>query len=201
MTRPIYEPTPARYDAYNDFGNQQLFRRPAPTSEGATIPGFHGYMTEDLVLTTGNDGQLAWDFWVNDDDTIFEAGTITGGDATDVVLLVDGWYSIDVWAGFTTAPTTGFAGIMMIHDDTDIFGPSESQGVTYPLNFHLDTVLKFTKVAYFPPDFLTQVPPNFAWADRLEFWVVQNHGSNRTITWAYCNIGFLGPRQTGSESS
>ena len=198
MTRPIYEPSLTRTDAQLGFGSDQLFRRPAPRSE-AEIPGFHGYMTEDITLVTGTDARLEWDFWIIDDTTVFDVDT-SGGDATDVYLLLDGWYSIDVWAGFTTLPATGFAGIMMIHDDTDIFGPSESQGVTYPLNFHLDTALKFTKVAYFPPDFLTQDPPSFAWADRLEFWVVQNAGINRTITWAYCNIGYLGVRG-GTPSS
>lgn len=200
MTRPIYEPTPARKDSYLEFQTDQLFRRPAPPASEATIPGFHGWMTEDLVLTTGNDGQLAWDFWIIDDGSIFDATTITGGDATDVTLLIDGWYSIDCWALFSSAPATGFAGIMMIHDDTDVLAPAESQGVTYPLNFHLDTALKFTKVAYFPPVFLTQDPPSFAWADRLEFWVVQNAGINRTITAAYLNIGFLGPRESVPSS-
>ena len=32
MTRPIYEPTPTRKDAYLDFQDQQLFRRPRPAA-------------------------------------------------------------------------------------------------------------------------------------------------------------------------
>lgn len=38
MTRPIYEPTLTRQDAYLDFQQQQLFRRPAPVSQAGTMP-------------------------------------------------------------------------------------------------------------------------------------------------------------------
>lgn len=200
MTRPIYEPSLTRTDAVLGYGSDQLFRRPAPVN-AYTIPGFHAYMTEDLVLTTGNDGRLEFDFWINDDATVFEAGTLSGGDVTDVKLLLDGWYSVKCWAGFSNDPATGFAGIMMIHDDTDISSPPEMQGVTYPVNFHTQGAMMFSQTSCYPPEFLTQEPPSFAWADRLEFWVVQNAGINRTITWAYLVIAYLGPRDETAPSS
>lgn len=199
MTRPIYEPSLQRTDARLGYGSAQLFRRPAPSST-PSIPGFHAYMTEDLVLTSGNDGRLEFDFWINDDDTVFEAGVISGGDVTDVKLLLDGWYSVKCWAGFTSDPASGFAGIMMLHDDTDISASPEMQGVTYPVNFHTQATMTFSETSYYPPVFLTQDPPNFTWADRLEFWVVQNSGVSRTVTWAYLVIGYLGERRSTPTS-
>lgn len=201
MTRPIYEPSLPRTDRALGFSSDQLFRRPAPTGGANVIPGFHGYKTEDLVLTTGNDGRLEWDFWDIDDPTVFAVGTITGGDATEVKLLLEGWYAIHCWAGFTSDPATGFAGIMMIDDDTDIIESPKMMGVTYPVNFHLNCVLTFQIVRYYRPVFTTQQPPSFAWANNLEFWVVQNAGINRTITWAYCNIGYLGMGDVEQQSS
>lgn len=158
------------------------------------IPGYHAEMTTDLTLASGNDGQLKFDQWTNDNASIFEDGTLSGGRLTDVKLLVAGWYSVKCWIQFTTDPASGFAGIMMIHDDTDITAPSEMQGVTYPVNFHLSPAVTFSTVAYYPPVYQVQAVPNFAWADRLEFWAVHNAGVNRTITWAYLVIGYLGAR-------
>jgi hypothetical protein len=38
MTRPIYEPSLTKTDAYLDFQEQQLFRRPAPRTATACLP-------------------------------------------------------------------------------------------------------------------------------------------------------------------
>ena len=191
MTRPIFEPSLQRKDASLDYGQQQLFRRPAPVST-ATIPGFHGYKDSNTTVTTGNASRINWDLWTIDDDTVFEQGTLSGGDLTDVKLLADGWYSLSCWAQWASDPTTGFAGIQMIHDDTDISEPSNAMGMTYPLNFATAPAMKYADIRCFPIDF-TQVQ-SFTFVDRLEFWVVHNHGSNRTLQNAYCEISYLGPR-------
>jgi len=47
MTRPIYEPTLTRQDAYLDFQQQQLFRRPAPTSS-VVVPAMYP-MSYDVI--------------------------------------------------------------------------------------------------------------------------------------------------------
>ena len=157
-------------------------------------PGFHGYKDSALVLSTGNAGQLAWDSWLIDDPTVFEEGTLSGGDLTDFELLLPGWYAISCWAEWSgvAEPTTGFAGIAMIHDDTDISEPRNAQGVTYPMNWPFGAAMKYTDIRYFPTDF-TQTQ-TFGFVNRLEFWVIHNHGSNRTLNNAYVDVAYLGDR-------
>lgn len=201
MTRPIYEPSLPRTDAVLGYGSDQLFRRPAPVS-AYIIPGFHAYKNSNLTMVTGTNDQLRWDDWINDDVTIFEAGALSGSDLTEVKLLVEGWYSVLCWIHFSSPPTAGFAGITMIHDDTDITEPrAAAMGVTYPMNWSDNATVNFEVVRYFPPVFQTQDPPNFTWVDRLEFWAIQNHGSNRTLDNAFMEIAYLGPRDETAPSS
>lgn len=198
MTRPIYEPSLPRTDAVLGYGSDQLFRRPAPVN-AYIIPGFHAYKNSTLTLTTGNDGRLNWDDWIIDDADVFAAGALSGSDLTEIKLLLPGWYAIHCWASWSAEPATGFAGIAMIHDDTDISEPRQAMGMTYPLNFNTAPTMTFQIVRNFPADF-TQVQ-TFAFVNRLEFWVVQNSGVNRTIANAYCNIAYLGPRDETAPSS
>jgi hypothetical protein len=197
VTQPVQEPLTQRSISNLAWRTGQLERRPTPSGE-AGIPGFHGYRTQDITLVSANDNRINWDFWIIDDDTIFDVA-VFGGDATDVALLVEGWYSVNVWAGFSNDPATGFAGIMLQHDATVVAAPDEGMGVTYPINFHTQSMLSFAKTAYYPPEFQT-TDDSFAWVDRLEFYVVQNSGINRTITWAWCNIAYLGPRESTPTS-
>jgi hypothetical protein len=200
MTRPIYEPSLTRTDRALGFGNDQLFRRPAPQGGDSVIPVFTGWRTSNVTMVSGTETNLNWQFWNIEDTTVFDTDN-SGGEAIAVYCLLDGWYSINVWINFTSIPASGFAGIMMIHDDTDIFEPAAVMGVTFPTNFSLDVVPTFQIVRYFPPLFQTQEPPSFAWADRLKFRAVQNAGVNRTLTQAYCNIGYLGPGDVGQQHS
>lgn len=200
MTRPIFEPTLPRVDAELGYGRDQLFRRPAPQG-GSLIPGFHAHKESTLVLTNGNDGRLNWDEWIIDDDTVFQAGVLTGSDLTEIKLMLPGWYAVHCWATWSADPASGFGGISMLHDDTDIAEARQAMGLTYPVNFATAPTMTFQIVRYFPPDFTSAKPLNFAFVDRLEFWVVQNSGVNRTINEAYCNIAFLGPRNSTTPSS
>jgi len=155
-------------------------------------PGFHAYKNSTLTLTTGNAGQLNWDSWLIDDAATFEEGTLSGPDLTDVKLMLPGWYAISCWASWATEPTAGFGGITMIHDDVDISEPRDAQGVTYPMNWPSQAAMQFAAIRYFPTDF-TQTQ-TFAWVNRLEFWAIHNHGSNRDINNAYLDIAYLGAR-------
>lgn len=195
MTAPVQEPTPGREVSGLGYGSRQLFRRPAPVAGEATIPGFHGYKNTNTTCTTGVAERINWDLWTIDDLTVFDAGTVSGGDLQDIELLMEGWYSLSCWAQWSTAPTTGFSGIQMIHDDSDISEPTNAMGFTYPLNFTQAPALKYADIRCFPIDF-TQAQ-SFAFVDRLEFWVVHNHGSNRTLQNAYCQIAYLGLRPPG----
>ena len=87
----------------------------------------------------------------------------------------------------------------MIHDDTDIVEPRNAMGVTYPMNWSSQATLTFQVVRCFPADFTQD--QTFAFVNRLEFWVIQNSGVNRTISDAYCNIAYLGPRNEATPSS
>lgn len=52
MTRPIYEPTPSRTDAVLGYGNDQLFRRPGPSTHKAVL--FIKVMTDRQVVVVGD---------------------------------------------------------------------------------------------------------------------------------------------------
>lgn len=197
MTQPIQEPTVPRALAGSRWNENQLYRRPVPRVE-TTYPSFVGFKTSTLTLTSGNSGRLNWDQWAIYDNTVFDAGTISGGDLTDIELLVDGVYAIHCHAYWDTQPASGFGGILMIHDHTDIFEPSICQGVTYPTNFHVQGAMSFQIVRYLPPEFQNADPPM---ADRLEFWAIQNSGVSRDIDQAFCEIFYLGPRSDESPVS
>ena len=81
MTRPIYEPNPQRQGASLEFGQQQLYRRPAPRTTGLPIyPLLRATRTENFY-TIPSDSQLQvyWEFWEFDDATVYDEGTISGG--------------------------------------------------------------------------------------------------------------------------
>lgn len=138
MTRPIYEPTPARADAQLDFGQQQLFRRPAPVSIGTGPPVFRaavgppggtGTPYDPEIYrehyTTGDDGEnnVFWDQWDTTFDTSLFAtnlyeftrnateGPVIGG----LALLRRGLYSIYAIVDFNEA----YNGISVIKTNYD----------------------------------------------------------------------------------
>lgn len=123
MSRPIYEPTPARYDAYNDFGNQQLFRRPAP--EGATTaPAFFRAYNVFVPRTCGSTGTtqtMVFDFWENCDETVFDVQT-TAGNMTTLEILIPGRMILQWGVKFENALSDSFG--MSIIEDESVFGPN-----------------------------------------------------------------------------
>lgn len=162
---------------------------PIPT---LSLPGFHGFRNSTITCSSGSDSQISWDSWKIDDATYFTEGTLSGGKLTDFKLNLAGWYAISCKAWWAADPASGFAGIAMIHDDTDISEARDAQGLTYPVNFSSAPAIKFSDVRYFPTDY-TQTQ-TLAWVDRLEFWIVQNSGVNRTLNNAYVDVVYLGPR-------
>lgn len=107
MTRPIYEPTPARADASLDYGQQQLFRRPA--NPGVHYPiCFRAAMgptadpENDRVHYPSAQGgdNVYWDKWdLQYDTTVYDTGpyeqTVLGIPViAGVGLLQIGIYSI-----------------------------------------------------------------------------------------------------------
>jgi hypothetical protein len=200
VTQPVQEPLTQRSISKLNWDTNQLYRRPTPSSESG-IPGFHAYRESTLTMVTGVNAQINFDYWINDDDSIFEAGALAAGDLTEVKLLVEGWYSVFAWIHFSTQPTAGFSGINLVHDDTDIFeNRSSAQGVVYPMNWTDQAAIVFSLTRYWPPVFLTQEPPNFSWVDRCEMWAIHNHGTNRTLDGAFLEFGYLGPRESTPTS-
>ena len=167
---------------------------PIPCSTAGAIPGFHAHKESTLTVVSGTESRLEWDEWIIDDTAVFEEGTLSGSDLTDIKLMQAGWYAIHCWANWSSLslPASGFAGIEMIHDNSDITEPSMIQGHNYPDNFALTSSMSFQITRSFPIEFMqTQT---FAYVDRLEFWVIQNSGVDRTLNDAYCNIAYLGTR-------
>lgn len=78
MTRPIYEPSPARTDAKLGFGNAQLFRRPAPSGSGSGVVAF-AYM--GMILNQDDP------FPTDTDDTPTHYGTWNEGFTSDENIL------------------------------------------------------------------------------------------------------------------
>jgi len=114
MTRPIYEPSLTRKDAELGFGNDQLFRRPAPKtsfippwvalSEGATtvadntsIPIPFADLTYDPNLVTQG---VVFDW------TITDAGD-PGNDRYVLQTLVKGWFEWELITSWDEVATAG----------------------------------------------------------------------------------------------
>ena len=144
MTRPIYEPTPTRKDAYLDFQQQQLFRRPRPAG-GGEVQIFRATRSFDVSsVTVGSGGsQVTVDFniWNWCDDTVFcpldtglnpdptpgidQVRRVRLGDCgTGYLDTVPGTY--DVYFG--AVPTSTFDGNVEIamHDGDDTYAYADA---------------------------------------------------------------------------
>jgi len=194
VTRYRSQPSTHRVALGAGWGVSDLRRRPAPVAAAAatTIPGFHARMTTDLVVGDGNDAQLRWDEWTNDDASVFADGTIIGGKLTDVIVKKKGWYAVHCWASWGTPGFAGDTGIMMIHDDFDVSEPALMQSQPIGFGFHLNETTTFQAVRYLPP--LYEFTQTLPWYDRLEFWVAQSSSAARTVDTAYLDIAYLGVR-------
>jgi len=172
-----------------------LRKRAAAAAGGGTIPGFHAWLAHSVTVPTGNNQRMEWDSWTIDGGTTyFQEGALSAGRLTEVKLMLAGWYAIECWAAWSSEPASGPAAIACVDDDTDVAEPRKAQGITYPINMSSAPALAFEQVRYYPADF-TEVQ-TFGWVNRLEFWVVQNSGVNRTMNEGYCNIAYLGARLT-----
>lgn len=164
---------------------------------GSDLPGFHAHLTTSHTLTTANDTVLLFDEWTMDGAAgeFFNEGALSGGRLEGFRLVQEGWYSLNCWIDWSTNPASGFAGIMMLDFDNDWFVSPIMQGVTYPLNWHLDTVQTFNIVRYYPSVYWHDEDPE-APLTEVEFWAVHNAGVNRTIAEAGVEIVYLGARAT-----
>lgn len=116
MTRPIYEPSPARKSASQDYGVAQLFRRPAaagpyyPSCFRAAIQGCDDTETNRTHYPSAQGGDnVYWDAWdPTYDTTVFDTGPYEFTDPNTgrpsiagVGLILPGLYSIftqvDIW--------------------------------------------------------------------------------------------------------
>lgn len=139
MTRPIYEPTPARKDSYLEFWQDQLLRRPAP-SGGELIQIFRAYHYLSTITRTsgGSQSLVDWDYWNFCDEEVFvPLDTALQPDPTpgvdqvrrvqlgaDVNSTVPGKYDIY----FGTVPDSTFTGSveLAMHDGDDTWGFPDS---------------------------------------------------------------------------
>ena len=134
MSRPIYEPTPPREDARLGFGNDQLFRRPAPIS-GCQIEYFRAvrYLTP---VTVGGTTQITvdWDGWEWCSEVFIPLDQNLNPDPTpgvdqvrrvqlDIVTF-PGRYTF-MWGAHNTSNIAGSVE-MSIHDGDPIWGRPES---------------------------------------------------------------------------
>ncbi len=165
----------------------------AAAAAAVKMPGFHAHLTHLVTVPTGNNQRLEWDTWTIDSGTTyFQEGALLAGRLTEVKLMLAGWYAIECWASWSAEPASGFAAIAAVDDDTDVAEPRKAQGIGYPVNMSSAPALAFEQVRFYPAVF-TEVQ-TFAWVNRLEFWIVQNSGVNRTVNEAYANIVYLGER-------
>ena len=85
MTRPIYEPTPSRTDAYLGFGQDQLFRRPAPTPDTA------GGANPWIVIFGGAASPTTGTWWpVPFENVAYDPALVTLGDIFDLTITDTG---------------------------------------------------------------------------------------------------------------
>ncbi len=72
MTRPLYEPTPPRMDAYLDYGVSQLQRRPAPEAGTASVCAvLFIKVFSDTQQVRAGDGKFIFEISEDMDDFIF----------------------------------------------------------------------------------------------------------------------------------
>lgn len=104
MTRPIYEPSLPRQDAYLDFQQQQLFRRPAPVSAATAVAWARFQRINDSDITVLNQtntvvgGTSGED--INTDTSIFQINS-----SAEIEMLVDGLIGIwaaTIWSTYNT---------------------------------------------------------------------------------------------------
>lgn len=92
MTQPIQEPTGARTDSRLTWGQNQLFRRPAPPTGGTPSVFRANQWNNELTTPTSTDMEpILFDFWSNPDSSIFSEVLDGGGDLVGVELLVPGF--------------------------------------------------------------------------------------------------------------
>lgn len=133
MTRPIYEPTPPRMDAYLDFQQQQLFRRPAPVAGACTIEYFRAAKALTSVTVAGASQVIVdWDTWEYCSEVFLPLNTsLQPAEPGQLVRRVElddqtypGRYTF-MW-GAHNASSIGGTVEMSIHDGDDIWGRPES---------------------------------------------------------------------------
>lgn len=92
MSRPIYEPTPARMDSQLTYGSDQLFRRPAPMFAGTTVfPTFRArkQVATQNIISGPQNITVCWDCWEICDEDVFSVITTGGpGECEDFLLEV-----------------------------------------------------------------------------------------------------------------
>lgn len=120
MTQPIQEPTTQRSISQGKWGENQLFRRPAPPS-GAGIACLRAYRFSDPLPVSGlgTSVELWWTAWENCDTDVFEPQTI-GDEMNRLDLLVPGRLTM-CW-GVRYERALDDTSAQMLQDDEPVFG-------------------------------------------------------------------------------
>lgn len=98
MTQPIQEPSTPRKLTSFGYGQEQLFRRPAPAGTGP-LPGFRARRElGSLSVNSLSNTNVCWDNWEICDPDVFQEGTLGSGACAnqllEVNLLATGVYAI-----------------------------------------------------------------------------------------------------------
>jgi hypothetical protein len=117
MTRPIYEPNPQRQGASLEFGQQQLYRRPAPTTQaGMEIKSIVCSSNAQQVIAGADFGNLIWQVNNNRNPECFTPIVFSGSDYYQIRILEDGVYTVACYVTISTAGAYGTADV-----DLDIY--------------------------------------------------------------------------------
>lgn len=188
MTAPIQEPNIYRHASGLQFGQNQLFRRPAPVTEGAEYP--YVFRKHDSTITIGP-GSLDYIQW-DDDDFSQAGGYFTPGDS--VAFDIEGPGVFDFLFGIVwDAP---FNSKTMLQVQCDAFG-------NYPTQFgwggfYSDggTLLDGASQSWYI-HFQARVASG---ASATAFAVSQANAAGQDILQAFARVAFITDWIAGSEA-
>lgn len=172
MTRPIYEPNLTRADAYLDFQQQQLFRRPAPSPLPVIKYMVGKSINTAQTLTHNAAGNIVWQCNVNNYTECFEPIVFAGLDYYQIRIKEDGLFTVSLHLAI---------------DDTSAGTANYQLALWTPEHGTAGTLYHrawpgFTSAGLLGADAYGQT--QFDWTFRMD----GTGGSNRTIEFQYVNF-------------
>lgn len=208
MTRPIYEPTMQRTAARLNYGQEQLFRRPAPSGT-PMIPMLRAISDADWrstpIVVPNNTGQdLIFKFWQISDATIFEAPD--DGKIDDHLYvwrgLVPGLYLYK--AAFELDADPGVEVEVFLTLFTDMVGGPYTGGM-YPFYDEIigpapvasNNSFFFQSSVSIPPfdpegQAIDPTDPPTGWEAYLQFYVITSDASSVNLEYARLEVFYMG---------